>query len=636
MVMDYEALGLKVGVEVHRQLDTKHKLFCMCPTEPVENGEVVKIARFLREAQSELGTVDPAAVFESKKRRKIIYHVNPANVCLVEMDEEPPHGLNPEAVETALTIALLLNSTPVDEIHVMRKIVVDGSNTSGFQRTCVVALGGELVVDGKEIPIQTITLEEDAARIVGTGRGVVEYDLSRLGIPLIEVSTAPVITSPQEAVKVAKAIGDRLRASRKVKRGLGTVRQDLNVSIKGGALTEIKGVQELELIGLVVENEVKRQLHLLSISEELRMRLKGDDLPPPEFLNVTDLFYATKSSLVRKRLESGCGVYAVKLPMFGGLLSKETWKGIRLGAELAGHAKAWAEVDGIIHTDELPGYGISGEEVAALRERVGAGDLDAVVVVVDEEERALEALRAVYARAREAVRGVPSETRAAKPDGTTVYMRPRPGAARMYPETDIPPYPITPDLISRIKENLPETLEETKRRLASTYGLSWQLVEKLVDVEREEFFEKVVTELGLPPTVVAATLSETLTNLGREGYPVENLSEEKLYEVFKALAASKFSKEVLPTVLGWLSQHPTATLEAGLKELRLVTASMDEVEAEVKALVDANIDKITDPRIVKKLMGDLMKKYRGKIDGSVLHEIVTRKVEEARSRTAPG
>jgi glutamyl-tRNA(Gln) amidotransferase subunit E len=185
--------------------------------------------------------VDPAAVFESKKRRKIIYHVNPANVCLVEMDEEPPHGLNPEAVETALTIALLLNSTPVDEIHVMRKIVVDGSNTSGFQRTCVVALGGELVVDGKEIPIQTITLEEDAARIVGTGRGVVEYDLSRLGIPLIEVSTAPVITSPQEAVKVAKAIGDRLRASRKVKRGLGTVRQDLNVSIKGGALTEIKG-----------------------------------------------------------------------------------------------------------------------------------------------------------------------------------------------------------------------------------------------------------------------------------------------------------------------------------------------------------------------------------------------------------
>ncbi len=636
MVMDYEALGLKVGVEVHRQLDTKHKLFCMCPTEPAGNGEVVKIARFLREAQSELGTTDPAAVFESKKRRKIIYHANPANVCLVEMDEEPPHGLNPEAVETALTIALLLNSTPVDEIHVMRKIVVDGSNTSGFQRTCVVALGGELVVDGKEIPIQTITLEEDAARIVGAGRGVVEYDLSRLGIPLIEVSTAPVITSPHEAVKVAKAIGDRLRASRKVKRGLGTVRQDLNVSIKGGALTEIKGVQELELIGLVVENEVRRQLHLLSISEELRKRLKGDDLPPPEFLNVTDLFQATKSSLVKKRLESGCGVYAVKLPMFDGLLSKEAWKGIRLGAELAGHAKAWAEVDGILHTDELPGYGISAEEVTALRERVGAGDLDAVVMVVDEEERAYEALRAVYERAREAVRGVPSETRAAKPDGTTTYMRPRPGAARMYPETDIPPHPITPDLISRIRETLPETLEETKRRLASTYGLSWQLVEKLVDVEREEFFEKVVTELGLPPTVVAATLSETLTNLGREGYPVENLGEEKLYEVFKALAASKFSKEVLPTVLGWLSQHPSATLEEGLKELRLVTASMDEVEAEVKALVDANIDKITDPRIVNKLMGDLMKKYRGKIDGSVLHEIVTRKVEEARSSHAPG
>ena len=630
MAMDYEAVGLKVGVEVHRQLDTKHKLFCKCSTEPSPDGKSIKVVRFLREAQSELGTVDPAAVFESKKRRKIIYHVDPANVCLVELDEEPPHGLNPEAVETALTIALLLNSTPVDEIHVMRKIVVDGSNTSGFQRTCIVALGGGLVADGKEIPIQTITLEEDAARLLSTGRGMVEYDLSRLGIPLIEVSTAPVITSPDEAVKVAKAIGDRLRASRRVKRGLGTVRQDLNVSIRDGALTEIKGVQELELIGVVVENEVRRQLHLLDISKQLRGRLGGEDLPPPEFYNVTDLFNTTKSSLVRKKLDSGCGVYAVRLPMFGGLLSKETWKGVRLGAELAGHARAWAEVDGILHTDELPGYGISAEEVAALRRRVGAGDLDAVVIVVDEEERALEALRAVYERAREAVKGVPSETRAARPDGTTVYMRPRPGAARMYPETDIPPYPVSQDMVRRLRENLPETLEETKKRLAKTYGLSQQLVEKLIDVEMEEFFERVVSRLGLPPSVVAATLTETLTSLSREGFPVQNLTEEKLYEVFEGLAASKFSREALPTVLGWLSQHVSEGVDEAVRALGLFKAGLEEVELEVEALVKANIDKLSDPRLPNKLMGDLMKKYRGKVDGATLHQMVVNKVEELR------
>ncbi|MEM4302949.1 MAG: Glu-tRNA(Gln) amidotransferase subunit GatE [Candidatus Caldarchaeum sp.] len=630
--MDYEKLGLKVGVEVHRQLDTKHKLFCKCPTEPVENGKVVKITRYLREAQSEVGTVDPAALFESKKRKKIIYHVNPSNVCLVEMDEEPPHPLNPEAVETALTISLLLNATPVDEIHVMRKIVIDGSNTSGFQRTCIVAVGGHLEVDGKTIPIQTITLEEDAARIVSMGRGVIEYDLSRLGIPLIEVSTAPVITSPTEAVKVAKAIGNVLRASRKVKRGLGTVRQDLNVSISSGALTEIKGVQELELIAPVVENEVRRQLHLLEVSKELRERLGGERLPPFNPVDVTELFSSTKSSTVRKKLEAGGRALALKLPKFAGLLSKEPVKGIRLGAELAGHAKAWGEVEGILHTDELPGYGISAEEVEKLKKAAEAGPLDAVVVVVDEPSRAFEALRAVYQRAVEAVEGVPSDTRAARPDGLTVYMRPRPGAARMYPETDIPPVPVSMELLEKLRRNLPETLDETARKLSAKYGLSRQLVEGLIDAEREELFTNIVDSLGLPASVVASALTETVTSLSRDGYPVQQLIDKNFIEVFKALAEGMFSKEVLPDLLGWLSRNPSSSVEEAVKTLGITAVTPTMLENEIKALVSSHLNELDDPRLVHRLMGDLMKKYRGKIDGKLLHSMVVKAVESMKER----
>jgi len=627
MVIDYQKLGLKVGVEVHRQLDTKTKLFCNCPTNPAENGKTLKIVRHLREAQSELGTVDPAALFESKKRKKIVYHVNPANVCLVEMDEEPPHPINQEAVEAALTMALMLDAKPVDEIHVMRKIVVDGSNTTGFQRTCIVAVGGKVVVDGKEVPIQTITLEEDAAKIISSSRGIVEYDLSRLGIPLIEVSTAPVITSPYEAMKVAKTIGNILRASRKVKRGLGTIRQDLNISIIGGSLTEVKGVQELELIPLVVENEVKRQLHLIEVADELLKRLKGQTPPQHNPVDVTNIFTSTKSKMLSSALAAGKRVYAVKLEKFAGLLGLEKFKGIRLGAELAGYAKAWAEVDGILHTDELPGYGITAEEVKMLKEVVGAGESDAVVMVVDEPERAVEALKTVYERACEAVKGVPSETRAAKPDGLTVYMRPRPGAARMYPETDIPPVVVSQSLLEKLRQNLPETLEQLAEKLATRYCLSNQLVERLIDLERDELFTYIADSTKLPPSIIASTLTETMTSLSREGYPIQSLDDRKLAEIFNALAVGVFSKEALPEIIAWLSRNAAASVEEAVKALGLTAVNAEHLEEEIKSMVLGRLDELDDPRLPNRLMGDLMKKYRGKIDGKILHEKVVAVIE---------
>jgi glutamyl-tRNA(Gln) amidotransferase subunit E (EC 6.3.5.7) len=61
-----------------------------------------------------------------------------------------------------------------------------------------------------------------------------------------------------------------LRSTGKVKRGLGTIRQDINISIREGARVEIKGVQELDLIAEVVRREVCRQVSLLEIREELK------------------------------------------------------------------------------------------------------------------------------------------------------------------------------------------------------------------------------------------------------------------------------------------------------------------------------------------------------------------------------
>ncbi|GBC69174.1 Aspartyl/glutamyl-tRNA(Asn/Gln) amidotransferase subunit B [archaeon HR01] len=634
MVLDYERLGLKVGLEIHRQLNTARKLFCPCPTEYDESGEKISFTRFLREAQSELGELDPAAVFESRKRKKIVYRMDRRSACLVELDEEPPHTLNGEAVEIALTAALLMGSTPVDEIHVMRKIVVDGSNTAGFQRTCVVATGGRVVVDGEAIPIQTITLEEDAARLVESSRGVVEYDLSRLGIPLIEVATAPVIKSPEQAVKAAKAIGDILRATGKVKRGLGTVRQDLNISIRDGALVEVKGVQELELIDDVVEYEVRRQLHLLDVSKRLAARL-GGGLPAFNPVDVTHLFTDTKSKVIRRSLDAGGRVMALLLPAFAGLISEEPFKGVRLGAELAAYAKAWAEVEGIFHTDELPGYGITSEEVASLRKYMGAGDADAVVLVADLEHYAVEALRAVYERAAEALRGVPNETRAARQDGSTVYIRPRPGAARMYPETDIPPIPITENYLEELKSRLPETLDRLAERLSRQYGLSRQLVQELIDRERVEIFMEILGKTSASPTVVATTLTETLTSLARDGVDVGRLGERVLLEVFQLLSEGVFSKEMLRDVLARAASEGVSDVRSLVSSMGLAAVDLEEVRRYVDELVERNRSFLGDERAVKRLMGDLMKRYRGRVDGRLLHQILSERVA-ARTGAAQG
>ncbi len=634
MEIDYEEVGLRVGLEIHRQLDTRHKLFCECPTSHREGGREFTFARWLREAQSELGEVDPAALFESRKRRRIVYHADTLNTCLVEMDEEPPHELNREAVEVALTAALLMKAKPVDEIHVMRKIVIDGSNTTGFQRTCVVALGGEVEVNGKKIPIQTITLEEDAARIIEQKPHEVHYDLRRLGIPLIEVSTAPVITSPREAYRVAYAIGRILRATRKVKRGIGTVRQDLNISIRGGALIEIKGVQELDLLPKVVELEVIRQLHLLRLRDELKRRgASEEDLKRAPIRDVTHIFSKTRSKILRRKIERGGVVLALKLEKFGGLLKLEPAPGIRLGAEFAGRARAWSEVEGIFHTDELPGYGISEEEVEKLRKEFDAGELDAVVLVAAERWRAEDALERVRERAIEALYGVPSETRGARPDGTTIYLRPRPGAARMYPETDIPPLPIPREYVEELRRRLPPTLDQVAEEISKKYGLSRQMADELIDSERVELFERIVAETRVQPSVVASILVEHMKSLKREGYPVERVREEDLLEFFRMVSRGEVAKEAAPELIKWLAENPDKSLGEAVEALGLKPVSMAEVEERLNKLLEEHRRLVEENpgKAVSLIMGELMRHYRGKVDGAKLYKLVSGAVRGQKS-----
>jgi len=629
--INYENLGLKVGLEIHQQLDTTAKLFCNCKPELFKEEPEITFLRRLRPTQSELGQIDPAAYFEFQKGVKILYEANTATSCLVEMDEEPPHPLNMEAVEIALTAALMMKAKPVDEIHVMRKTVIDGSNTTGFQRTCVVALNGEVKIREKMVPLEHVSLEEDAARKMGEKEGnIICYRIDRLGIPLIEVATAPVINSPKEAGEIALAIGTILRATGKVKRGLGTIRQDINISIPNGALIEIKGLQELELLPLVVEYEVQRQLNLIKISEELKKGgAKGEDIKE-EFSDVTNVFKQTKCKVIRKALDKNQQVLAAKLSKFKDFLKRELVPNFRLGTEMADRARFWGKVGGIFHTDELPAYGITAEEIEELKKATKAEEQDAIIFVADTPENAKDALEAVIERAREAIKGVPEETRAPNPDGTTRYMRPRPGAARMYPETDIPPTQITEDYIKKISSCLPELPEQKLERLMKEYRLNQKLAKQILDSEYSELFEIIIKESDVSPTTVAAFLTETLRALKRDGVQVDEVSEDRIREIFKSVSAGKLMKEAVPDVVVWLSQHEDKSVKEAINNLGLKIVSESELKTFIEKVIADN-EKLIKERGKDSfgiLMGIIMKSMRGKVNAALVSKVLKEKLRD--------
>ncbi|AIF69129.1 glutamyl-tRNA(Gln) amidotransferase [Palaeococcus pacificus DY20341] len=624
---NYKELGLKVGLEIHRQLDTK-KLFSPVPSE-LHDEVNFTFQRKLRPTMSELGEIDQAALEEFKRGRTFVYEGNYKYSDLVYMDEEPPHAPDDEALKVSLQIAYLLNATPVDEVHFMRKIVIDGSNVSGFQRTAIIAMNGKVDTPWGSVGIPTICLEEDACRIVERENGRVIYRLDRLGIPLIEIATTPDIHHPEQAKVVARYIGDALRATRKVKRGLGTIRQDLNVSIRGGARIEIKGVQELDMIPLIIEREVIRQVNLLKIKEELEKRGAKEEELKEEFYDVSEIFQNTGSKIIAKTLKKGGKVLAVKLPKFKGLIGFEVQPGRRLGTEMADRAKKY--VKGIFHIDELPNYGISELEVNAVIEKLNLSEQDAFVLVAAEEDIAKKALQEVIKRAKEALQGVPEETRKALPDGNSQYMRPLPGKARMYPETDIPPILVTPELKDEILANLPELPQERVERLAKEYKLDKALVKTLVDDERDELFEELI-RMGVKPSIVASTLVVVLKGLKKE-VPIENITDKHIKDAFSLLLQNKIAKEAFEEIFKELARNPEKSALQVAEEKGLTLLSEEEVERIIEEIAQQNIEVIKAKGMgaMGMLMGRAMAKLRGKADGKLVNQLVRKKIQELSS-----
>ncbi|MDE0953663.1 MAG: Glu-tRNA(Gln) amidotransferase subunit GatE [Candidatus Poseidoniales archaeon] len=685
MNLSPEGLGFMCGLEIHQQLATG-KLHSRMPSELYDFGldEMPKTwnrsHRKLRAAQGEGGRVDVTARFESRRNRSFVYLQSP-NAGLIELDEAPPLSHDSDAVDTVLTIAAMMNAKPVSSMQVMRKTVVDGSNTSGFQRTTLVATNGFIETNLGNVGIDVICLEEDSARKLetkSTSDGeVVFYTLDRLGVPLVEIATAPDIQTPEHAQSVALMLGTLLRETRRVRRGLGSIRQDLNVSIACGVRVEIKGCQDLDWIPQIIKIEMARQLHMYRLANELREEAELPALPPDRRLDsipvenrvalsatsrlpletsdLTNLFINCQSDMLQKSISSGSIVLALKLPGFAGKIGSKKLDESgaqlpRLGRELASSAKQ-AGVAGIFHSDELPAYGIIESEINSVRKQLDLSESDAFVLCVAPKWQAELALESVLLRVRAAFHRIPGEVRnvvirkGSPEDGTTTAMRPLPSGARMYPETDLPVLSLDPKRWDNIQSNLPMNREQRIARLQG-YDISSNQLEALLGAELDDLFISGIAEGGLstPSLPAKAWASILLDNSRSEIAKEANMSISQVsWELLAFLVFSREEKIItrdglIPIGKLYLMEINTSPLTLDekvswiseiAKSEGFAPANTNSVEQAVDATLAERAEFVKEKGMaaVGPLMGMVMGKLGGSADGKLVSQMLLEKIK---------
>jgi len=626
--IDFEKIGLKVGLEIHQQLDTSKKLFCKCRS--IESDEYTeKFSRSLRTAKSELGELDPAALFEKAKSKKINYYANSQSSCLVEKDDEPPHELDHDAKKISLLISSMLESKIFSEIHVMRKTVIDGSNTSGFQRTMLVSQGGNLKVNGKNVGVQAVCLEEDAAKLLKDEQNERNYSLDRLGIPLVEIALEPVSTKPSEVKEIALTLGRLLRATRMVKRGIGSIRQDVNISVMNSGVVEVKGVQQLDQLEKIIGYEAKRQHGLILIAEKLKklsMTISNEDV-----FDITEVFKDCESKIIQNALKSKAKIKAIRVRNFLGMFSFEPYSGIRLGKEI-GQLVRFFGIGGVFHSDELPNYGINDSDVDRVKKHLELADGDGFLIIAGEGSKLDYAIDSIIKRIQDAANGVPAETRAVTQEGETVFLRPRPGASRMYPETDIPSISVIPEEVKLARDTADATKswDESIAEIQQKYSLNSQLSEQIFDSVYMELFEKICENKKNSPNFVASILCSSITNLERKGFDCTLLKPEHIIESFELLASGKIPKESLEIIFENIMSGKSENVAIAMQNTDVSSMNEDELNGILDEIIQNNTElvKKLGENAVTTLMGIAMKQVRGKVSGQTVNVLLRKKISE--------
>jgi len=527
-----------------------------------------------------------------------------------------------------LQIAMLLNANIIEEMHVVRKNYLDGSVPCGFQRTMILGTDGFIPLEsGKEIRIDILSLEEEAARRIKTENKMNFFRLDRLGIPLIEVTTKPDINTPNECRECAERIG-LLLWSTSVKKVLGSIRQDINVSIKSGTRIEIKGVQKLGWIPLLINHEISRQLKLIEIKEELERRKLNKEKIQNKPVDLTKVLAGTKSNFIAKGIKSGKKLYGIKFSGFKGIFGKNLMEDYRFGTEISSKVKVISGIKGIIHSDEdLKAYKFSNDDIKKIKDKLKIKEEDCFVLVLGSNKEVDKSIDVIVNRVKYAFKGVPPETRKALENGNTEFLRELHGGARLYPDTDTEAIFNTEEELKIITEDLPEYPWVTIKRYSKKYETEERLIKDLIFTGRLKLFDQLIKLYPDNSSLILTTLLETTTALRREGKNIDNIDDKDFLEIFDLLYKKEISKEAIEEVMSLKADSPELSVNQVRKNLKIESISINDLKKLIIEIVDINSDMIKEKEMRAKgpLMGEVMKKVRGKIDGA----IVSKELEKA-------
>ena len=585
-IKDYRRIGFKSGLEVHQQLKTKSKLFCRCPAGIYHdhNDYSAELIRHMRPTLSELGVYDGTALMEFRTKKEIRYRINNQTACTYEVDDTPPFPIDREALEIALEISILSKLNIVGEVHITRKQYLDGSIPTGFQRSAILGVEGDIQLKNKKVRLIQLSIEEDSCREISDVGHVRVYKTDRLGMPLIETVTYPDMETPDELAEAAEYIRFLNRSTGKVRTGIGAAREDVNVSCEGGTRVELKGVAHNSWIPELSHNECFRQYALLHIRSMLRgkipdmgawkMTYREIDFTSPELI----------SKPVRQALDNGWSVFAINLPGCAGILSHFTQPGHIFADELSDRLKVIAciEKPNMNHSEELH-PSVTAKEYAKIASWLNAGEDDAQMVLWGPSADIPTALETIDERIRLAYEGVPNETRKTFPDGTNMFERVLPGRDRMYPDTDSEPIPLTDEYISGFRENLPMDISERYNQMKS-WGIPEDAYRYLLSKNMVPLIERISDKFGFTPKYIGTFLGHKFKNIEGRKKPHMNFTYEKIYGMFGFIAKKKLLPSVARLMLPVIYEHPDMEFGSVLTAVDFKKYTMNELVAPIDFL----------------------------------------------------
>ncbi|HUU06384.1 MAG TPA: Glu-tRNA(Gln) amidotransferase subunit GatE [Patescibacteria group bacterium] len=582
----YAKLGFKCGLEVHQQLKTEKKLFCNCPAGKYHEHQDydAEIVRHMRPTLSELGEYDGTALMEFKTRKIVVYRIKNETTCTYEIDDTPPFLLNRQALEIAMEVALLLKTNIVGELHITRKQYLDGSIPTGFQRTGILGIEGEIPLSQKKIRIIQLSLEEDSCREISDIGHTRMYSTDRLGMPLIETVTYPDMLTPDEAAEAGHYIRFLTRSTGKVRTGIGAAREDVNVSISGGTRVEIKGVAHIAWIPELVHNEAFRQKALLEIREELHKRIGAGKEWASAAKEVDAEALGDGSPLFKEIQKRKLRLLAVNLPHFRGILSFFTQPGKMFADEISDRLKVIAclEKPNMVHGEQIDP--LPDEEIfKAIRKILKAGEDDAQLLFWAAADDIKTALETIEERCRLALKGVPNETRKALADGRTLFERVLPGPDRMYPDTDSAPIPVEEELIERVRSAMPPDVHQRLGQFR-TWGVPSDTFPFLLRYNLAPLLEKISADFGVESRFVAVILGHNLKNLAGKKPAFADFNRQRLYDLFAFVQAQKLDKEIIKVMLPVVFEHPNMDFESVLTTVNFKRMSREEILAPLPLL----------------------------------------------------